>query len=277
MQTPFSPYWIALSAESTVAADQVLAGGAALGELDPVSIGSFYKAFFALSIGYERMAKIAIQVDSRLVTGSFLASKEMKIVGHKLSNLFDRVEEIADRRGYAKLANGVRPDQPIHKELGDLLTGFATTGRYDHLDALGGHGWAGDTAENRWDNSVLPLLTAKHLTPRLRRSIDASRDRFESFTVEARASGFAASFLQQDINGKMRTGIGDIAERSLVYEKMNPWGRMYALQIGRWLARVLGELSTDAIPTGDVPYLSEFFGWLLSNDELLRTRKDLSR
>jgi hypothetical protein len=70
-----------------------------LGRLNPVSVGPFYAAFFASAIGYERMAKIAIQADARLAAGSFLRSADMRQIGHRISTLFDRVEAIAHQRG----------------------------------------------------------------------------------------------------------------------------------------------------------------------------------
>lgn len=272
-----SPYWIALSAESTVAADQVIAGSAGLGKLDPLSVGSFYAAFFALSIGYERMAKIAIQVDSRLTTGAYKSSKEMRSIGHDLGALFDHVESISVRRGYDKVSRGSRPTDPIHIAILDLLTGFATRGRYDHLDSLGGPGWNADTAENQWDQHVMRQLMDRHLSSRIQRSIDSDVAANELMVLEATTSGMASSFIHQDVDGTSHTGVGGITRRALQYEKMNSWGRMYALHLGRWLAHVLCELGRDAHATDDVPYLVEFFGFLLGDDEILRTRRDLRR
>ncbi|MBI5341367.1 MAG: hypothetical protein HZB45_27105 [Mycolicibacterium rufum] len=241
-----SPYWIALSAESTLASDQVRLGAIGLGRLNPVSVGSFYAAFFALAIGYERMAKIAIQVDASLGVGSFLPSADMKKIGHRISALFDHVETIAHQRGYDTEPLCKRPADAVHTEIVDILTEFATTGRYDHLDSLGKPGHLADNAERQWNKGVLPFLIKHHLTPRMRRDIQAKALEVDAMTHAATSSGIGMSFLHQDIDGTLQTGAARIAERTLVYDKMTPWGRMYALQLGRWLAAILSELARQS-------------------------------
>jgi hypothetical protein len=217
------------------------------------------------------MAKLVIQVDAWLATGAFLPSTDMKKIGHRIATLFDHVEAIANQRGYDTDYLCKRPADAVHTAIANILAESATTGRYDHLDTLGKPGHAPDNAEQQWDREVLQLLMKQHLTRKMMRDIQAK-------TLEAdaisHAPGVGVSFLHQDIDGRLHTGAGNIAERILVYEKMIPWGRMYALHLGRWLAAVLRELSLQSV-SADIPYLSEFFGWLLTDDELLRTRKDI--
>lgn len=267
-----SPFWIALSAECRLAADQVAAGGVSVGNLDPMNPGSFYSAFFPLSIGYERMAKIAIQVDARVEHGSFLPKSKMRGLSHDIARSFDEVEKIARRRGYETERFGVRPSEPVHASVVSVLSNFATTSRYNHLDAIGSAGQSGTSAEKEWDTAVLPLLVEEHLTKRTAQKI-----------VDG-ASGIGIAFdeadvyigRQRDVDGTLHTKPAPPAFRGLLYEALNPYGRMHTLQLARWLATVLTSLGHDAIMTGEVPYLSEFFSWMRADDQALRTRRNLS-
>ncbi|QVI20915.1 hypothetical protein KHQ06_33355 [Nocardia tengchongensis] len=274
---PKSPYWRAITAESTLAAQQVAAAGPALDDLDPARIGSFYAAFFPLSIGYERMAKIALHVDTKITTGDFISTKTMRTdIGHRLNELFDRVAVVCERRGY-KLA---RPAEPIHEAILSILTEFATTGRYNHLDTLGSSTVTSKDAEYEWDQRVLPLLTEKHLKARMKETM-LRKAAFLGAVIEAGKDDFTALVIHHDVSGEIHTDLHTMELVRDLYRSMNPWGRMYALQLGRWLAEVLHALSNDALKSArardHVPYLIEFFGPLTASDSLLRTRRHLMR
>ncbi len=272
---PKSPYWRALTAEATLAAQQVAAAGRAFHALDPTTIGSFYAAFFPLSIGYERMAKIALQVDSKIATGEFISTTTMRNkIGHRLDKLFDRVAEVCERRGYKH----ARPMEPIHQAILSILTEFATTGRYNHLDTLGSSTVTSKDAEHEWDTRVLPLLTEKHLTARMKETM-LRKAEFLRAVIEAGKEDFTVLAIRHDVSGEIHTDLPTAELLTDLYRRMNPWGRMYALQLGRWLANVLYALSIDARTSahahGHVPHLIEFFTPLTAGDSDLRNRRNL--
>lgn len=275
-------HWRALTAECTVAADQVLAGSLALRRLDPTLIGSFYAAFFPLSIGYERMSKIAIQVDALISTGQFLSSGEMRSTsaGHRISTLFDRVETIAVQRGYDS-EMGLRPATPMHHAITGILTEFATTGRYNHLDSLSSTSPSSLDAEKAWDETVMPLLVDAHLTKRARMLLDRDVAAVTTDLTAAESAGITVLGRRHDANGDFHGDLARHAARNILYERLTPWGRMYTLQLGRWIAWILYELSMEALrcdhARGHVPYLIDFFRWMLAEDADLRSRRDLTR
>lgn len=253
-----------------------------MGRLDPTLVGSFYASFFPLSIGYERMSKIAIQVDALISTGQFLSSDEMRSrsVGHRIATLFDRVEAIAVERGYDSEL-GLRPATPTHKAIIGILTEFATTGRYNHLDSLGSTAPSSVDAERAWDDTVMPLLVDAHLTRRTRTLLDRDIAAVTAGIEAAEHAGIGVLARRHDVNGDFHGDLAAHAARNLLYERLTPWGRMYTLQLGRWIAWILFELSFEALrcdhARGHVPYLIDFFKWMLADDADLRSRRDLNR
>lgn len=273
-RAPESPYWRALSAESRLASDQLRAAAANLSRIEPTLVGSFYTALFPLSIGYERLAKIALHVDSRLRTGEFLTIKEMRDAGHKIDSLFSQVEEIAVRRGYVGVEYQ-RPTDVFASAITAILTEFAVTGRYNHLDSLGDRGKVSASVEKQWDEQVMLPIAARHLTARAAQQIAAQATRIDS--AFSTVVDLGAIAFRHDVNGAFHTGPASIYIRSALYEKLIPYARMYAFRPGRWLAYIIGRLSTEAMSSPNarshVPYLIEFFAWLQASDDYFRSRR----
>lgn len=268
----YTPHWQALSAECTIASDQVRLGASALESLDPLRPGSFYSALFPLSIGYERMAKIAIQVDAYAQNGHFLTSKEMRNLSHNIGEALDRVEEIAVRRGYTGDADLRRPATDVHRSIVDILSAFALGGRYSHLDSLGGSNGA-KSAERQWEADVISPLADQHLKARKRLEILDQENR--TIVLSEKLSQNAVVRLT-DLDGEVHTTLAASHARIALCKATVPWSRLYTLQIGRWMAYVLCELGYlgPTLP-GDptIPYLTDFFSWLINDDARLRRRK----
>lgn len=263
-----SPHWVAISAECTSAVTQVATGAKALGSVTPHSPGSYYAAFFPLSIGYERMAKIALHVDSKIETGSFVPKKQMRDLGHNLLTLFDAVEEMALRR-YSLDSDPyyLRPTDPVHAAISEILSEFAVSGRYNHLDRLG-TGTTPETPESRWDAEVIMPIVNRHISTE---KLAADKAIWDALGRDTRHIATASV---RDVNGMHLLKLEEIAFRQRQYSRSNSWARMYALQLGRWLATILAELGFEAISTKQVPYLGEYFAWLRNDDRTLRSLKN---
>ncbi|PSR62136.1 hypothetical protein C8258_25845 [Nocardia sp. MDA0666] len=221
------------------------------------------------------MAKIALQVDNKIATGDFISTKMMRNeIGHRLDELFRRVAEVCERRGY----NFARPEEPIHEAILSILSEFATTGRYNHLDTLGSPAVTSKDAEQEWDKRVLPLLTEKHLTTRMQQKMFRKAGFLGAFIG---ANEFTVLAIRHGVSGEIHTDLPTGEFLRDLYRSMNPWGRMYALQLGRWLAKVLDALSREALASDHardhVPYLIEFFAPLTAGDSYLRSRRNLMR
>ncbi|MFC8950152.1 hypothetical protein [Streptomyces rochei] len=261
-----SKFWNALAAEAAIASSQIGMGATTLGKTMPQRTATYAEAFFPLSIGFERAGKVILHVDRKLTSGDFVSRKEMKSLSHDLISLFDAVEQVHQRR-YPGDVRFKRPADSIHEKIVEILGGFATTGRYFHLDYLGGvQVPGGDAAAQWWD------LVASEVSRRHYKAAKRARDRERARLFD---SAFDGSALVRDslVNGETI----DTAEKATVVNRENdavvPWCRMYTMQIARWLARILIELGYDGVSDRDVPYFGDFFYLLNQDDGVFRSRK----
>jgi hypothetical protein len=237
-----------------------------LGKTMPQRTATYAEAFFPLSIGFERAGKVILHVDRKLTSGDFVSRKEMKSLSHDLISLFDAVEQVQHRRYPGDVRFG-RPVDSIHASIVEILGGFATTGRYFHLDYLCGvQAPGGDAAAQWWD------LVASEVSRRHYKAAKKARDRERARFLD---SVFDGSALVRDsiVNAQEIDTVEKAAVANLENDAVVPWCRMYTLQIARWLARILVELGYDGVRDVDVPYFADFFHLLNQDDSVLRSRK----
>jgi hypothetical protein len=111
--------WQALSREASLAAEQMGMGVTVLAKANYAHHAHYPQAFFALSIGMERAAKLALLLEHAIRNeGHFPASRQLRDYGHNLKNLLRDVDQI-DVGDY-KL-----PATPIHVAILDTLSEFA--------------------------------------------------------------------------------------------------------------------------------------------------------
>lgn len=85
--------------------------------------GEYYQAFFALSIGFERMLKIIyISAHRTEHNGNFPTGNELKQLSHNLIELWDYM--------------GIKRLEGIHKDILEFLDAFAGYSRYYNLDIM---------------------------------------------------------------------------------------------------------------------------------------------
>lgn len=168
-----------------------------------------------------------------------------------------------------------RPTDVFTTAITAILTEFAVTGRYNHLDSLGDPGKVSASVEKQWDEQVMLPIAARHLKPPVEQRIAAHSAAVDSAFFEAKDMGAIA--FHHDVNGEFHTGPASMYVRSALYEKLIPYARMYAFRPGRWLAYTVDQLTTEAMSSpntrGHVPYLIEFFAWLQPPDDYFRSRR----
>lgn len=132
--------------------------------------GLFYTVFFQLSIGIERLCKLALSVNNYAINGSFLTLQEMKKIGHNISELLSQVQ--------TKIPNGMIKinDSEVSKEIIDLLNDFAKSTRYYNLDVLSGGVNLGKEPVDEWLDRVVSIAYRDIIKPnvRLRNSLEKS-------------------------------------------------------------------------------------------------------
>jgi hypothetical protein len=261
-----SQTWRLIAAEAGIAAGQIGYGATALARTSPHEAWSFPHAFFPLSIGFERAAKLALQVDAKLANGVLLDKRQMRTLGHRLTVLLDEVQVMVGRRWPAE-GELARPADDVHGAIIEILNEFAIGGRYHNLDALAGAVVRDPVAA--WWADVVSVVIARNLTAE---QVERAT-RWAAF-VDA-AVGDITLVRQHHVDGSDVRDVSSLALQGTLNADAVPWTRMYTLQIARWLARVLATLSDDALRERDpdIPYLLEFFSRFDQPDRNLRRLK----
>src|ERR1700730_244824 len=132
----FSSEWHALGREAELAAEQIALGVTTLGKANHAQSGLYTQAFFGLSIGLERLAKLILVADHMLShSGLFPNDDQLKKIGHDISELFDRCEAISTKQRAGKDYSD-RPCNPTHQGIVITLTEFGRLSRYYNLDLI---------------------------------------------------------------------------------------------------------------------------------------------
>jgi len=134
----FGSQWRAVQCEAQLAAEQIAHGVTVLGRANHVQLGLYLQAFFGLSIGLERLGKLIFIVDHAIKSeGEFPTDQDLRGFGHDLASLLPKGEEIGACLD-PNLDYIVRPNDPIHQGIKDVLSLFAMRLRYYNLNYLTG-------------------------------------------------------------------------------------------------------------------------------------------
>jgi hypothetical protein len=104
-----TPTWQALAREATSAAEHMAFGATVLGRANYAQSAYCAQAFFSLSIGFERAAKLALVVDHALQhSGEFPPTRVVRSNRHDAGAVVAGAAAPANARGY-RTAAPVRP------------------------------------------------------------------------------------------------------------------------------------------------------------------------
>lgn len=269
----FSPQWHALGREAELAAEQLATGVTLLGRANHAQKGLYLQAFFALSIGLERLAKLVLVADHAIPHGgAWMNDAALRRFGHDIDALLRACEPI----GHAHAAQqrwGARPAARIHDAIVANLTDFAKQTRYYNLDSLSG-GKAARPVEpiQRWWAEVGTPILALHGQRRggPRRAQAAAR----AASLEPASVVLHHGEADQPI--RSLAAMMQHAQSAAVVQRH---GRLHVMQIVRWLATVLGEIARDGAYNRQINALlalPEPFALFLNDDAYLLGRKTWS-
>jgi hypothetical protein len=123
--------FIAFNREAELAKRLTCSGLTALRKATPARPGIYYDAFFGLSIGLERFAKLAWLIDECIGrNGVFPTDKDLKSVGHDIQTLVEKAQLI-QRRQSAYLTF---PSDSVTDHIIKFLSEFAKGTRYYNID-----------------------------------------------------------------------------------------------------------------------------------------------
>lgn len=268
-----SPEWRALGREAQLSAEQIATGVTILGRANHAQTGLYSQAFFGLSIGLERLGKLIIVADHAIQNdGIFPTDKDLRIIGHDLRNLLPRCEAIG-KTIKADLSYASRPNDPIHQGIETTLSEFATKSRYYNLAYIAGA--AGDQIDpiSKWWEKVAKPICDRHYSESQRRK-DEAQAVFMGKLLDSHSS-----VLHHTEEGAEINDCGTLFARAGATAVVQKYGRLYTLQIVRWLSSIISQLSqTGAYEKKIEPLLGldEAFRIFICDDRNFREQKTWS-
>lgn len=273
-QNPWDvPEWHYIGRECALVRHLIGSGATAIGRANYADQkGEYYTAFFGLSVGLERLAKLILVADHAISnSGQMPSEKVVRKYGHKLPALLDEAEQVARRHGL-ELQYG-RPVNAISKKALESLDAFAdaSRGRYANFAALGDPNLSNHEPIRKWWGEVAELILKEHYFGKpVQRRIEG-----RASVVDAVLSPVSlvlyidetGATMRDVLTASIRTGQTDIVQR---------FGRFYLLAIARWLAEIYSEIARAACYNHNI---DAFFGsWELFQtytlpDSFLKTRK----
>lgn len=267
--------WQALAREAGLSAEHLAIGITALGKANYAQQAYYGQAFFALTIGLERAAKLALVIDHSLEhNGVFPSYQMIRGYSHNLKELLEKADEIAERRGLSAPEDRL-PRTSIHTGIVQVLTDFANNvTRYYNLDLVTGDPRATthvDPVRAWYEKVIIPVLVAHYCQSKKERHRSNAR-------LIAQMLGSDAKILYHAENGHLMDSAYEASMQTAITDFAKPYVRMYVMQIARFFSSLFSELGNAAhrYQLEAIPELSEFFAIFNNRDEYFRQRKSWS-
>lgn len=264
-----------LNREAGIAAELIAHGVTLLGRANYAQTGLYGQAFFSLSIGFERTAKLIYIADFVIQNGGrFPSNKELKNkIGHDLDHLFDHAETISIRCRQGK-KHWERPRTEIHNAIVSVLTEFARRSRYYNLDAVTSSSPAQPSDPMfAWNEQVIKPIIEKHLSANQRAKIEKNANLIHAMLSEhalVRFTDESGNIMNTVYSASRRSGETDIARK---------WIPLYILQLARWLTLMLDHLSHEGAYGHQIDALlglDEHFAIFANEDAYFKSRRTWS-
>lgn len=239
----------------------------------PKDYGHFYSAFFQLSIGTERLMKIAIMTN-HMIENDYkpLTDSELKNnYSHKISKLYEHAIKITNKTSPHQYTYP-KTDSPDFKLL-EFLTNFANQDRYYNLSMVSSK-VRKESPLALWHKLAMEILEDEYTFKKMNR--DA-----EKLLYELDQNGMTGYTYEKDFEGHPMT-FYDQALRFRLTAKSAPFIVWRIINLLNPIYKALNATSMTAhnIETGNnsklpiIPYMFEFFPFLLSTraDAIRRKR-----
>jgi hypothetical protein len=272
---PFTiPEWKALHREASLVSQIIGSGATALGRASYGSgFGEYYTAFFGLSIGIERLAKLILVADYALDNeGALPGQSVVRKYGHKLKDLVSKVDEIAKKRKIS--VPYLLPTDPICVAVINCLDAFsdASKGRYANFEAIGNPAFDPiNEPVNKWWTEVVEQILDRHYSGK--RAEDEVKQRAAIINAMI---GDITSVLYTNEAGAVMSDLTTASERTGQTEWAQKYGRFYTLSVVKWLAHIFDEMThMTGYQQGFESLFGhyEFFQTYTVDDSFLMTRK----
>ncbi len=266
--------WIPMIREASIAAESLYSGLNSLAKANFTQESLYLHAFFGITIGLERMAKLAILVETRTrADGRYPTDEELrKKYGHDLIRLFARVEEI--RAEHEEDLEWDLPDRAIAEKALSILAGFAKSTRYYNMKMI-----IGDKGVESQHDPIAAWMAeiGSWALENKYRAHRAQQDREYADLVELMiGSRSMVAHIAED--GAPIVSVRDMALRSRQFPIVQREGTKICVYLARHVSELLWVLATKAqnARADDIPDLGDFFRILHNDDSYFRRRKTFS-
>ena len=265
--------WWFVRGEAMLVRHVVGAGVTALGYANYADKnGEYYRAFFELTIGLERFAKLILVINFALCNQGKMPDEELvRKFGHSIKELLNAVEDIQQAHELA-LCNS-RPKDDVAVAIVENLDAFADAkrGRYANFASIGNPKSCQHEPIKRWWNEVAELvLSQRYYGKPVQKRIESnaciagellSDNAFVHYTSETR------EHITEVESASLRSGQSGLVQK---------WTKYHTLTIVRWLAEIHRDLSHLATYDAGLHAFYgcwEYFDCYRVEDKLLKSRK----
>lgn len=210
--------------------------------------GRFFGGMFALTVGLERVLKLAWIISKVEEDGRFPTDGELRDVGHNIKDLLGLARTINDAKRLGVDLSKV--DDGLCVEIVDLLSAFARHARYYNINALTGSKKPKDEEPlAAWDRVVGVEVVGRHHqnTRRMQESLAFSKKLSD-------VRGIVVSHVLED--GTHVTDLATLTKASALRETKQKYSVYYTLCIVEFAVEVLEALDRRQTPS---IYLFEHF------------------
>jgi hypothetical protein len=260
----------ALLREAALIQQLLGSGVTALGRANYVKTGEYYTAFFGLSIGLERLAKLILVADCVISNSGMLPKqKDVRKYRHNLIQLIDTADQLAQKHRLS--LDYPRPATVISAKIIECLDAFADASRgpYANFTTLGDPNLGHQEPIQQWWGKVAELI----LRDRYYGKDAQDRAETQAKLVEEMISPAAVMYVNET-GGAMRD-VPSASIRSAQDSVVQQYGRYYALTIVRWLAEVFSKLASEACYAHNEAFSGvwEYFRTFTLDDRILKRHK----
>ncbi|MDJ0825829.1 MAG: hypothetical protein QNJ16_10035 [Rhodobacter sp.] len=268
-----TPEWWFVRGEAMLVRQVIGAGATALGYANYADKkGEYYRAFFELSVGLERFAKLILVIDYALSNqGRMPDENVVRKFGHNVKELLDAVEAVEQTRAFTLRHS--RPKDAVPVAIVDNLDAFADAkrGRYANFTAIGNpNDDQHEPIKRWWDEVAEQILKERYYGKPSQERIEA-----KARMVGAMLSGFAIvqhttetrEHMTDAETASLRTGQSGLVQK---------WARYHTLTVVRWLAEVHREISHSAVYNAGLDAFFgswEYFDSYRVDNDFLKSRK----
>lgn len=267
------PEWHALGREAALVRHLIGSGATALGKANYADqMGEYYTAFFGLSVGLERLAKLILVADYAIDNnGEMPEEKVVRKFGHKLLDLTNAADTISTKRDLN--LKYVRPNTLTSIKILECLDAFADArrGRYANFASLDDPNLSNEEPIGKWWDDVAEAILQQHYYgKKSQKRVEGNAEIIDSLMAPV------TMVIQTDESGRTMRDVKSASIRTGQTEIVQKYGRYHALTIARWLSDLLSKIAHIASHQYDIGGffgIDEYFYTYTVDDSFLKTRK----